>query len=58
MAAVACDLRAGKLMLARRLNTILPSMTLAEAIETTRIHRVAGLTSDRTAFVTIYPASV
>jgi predicted ATPase with chaperone activity len=34
-------------MLARRLSTILPAMTLAEAIETTRIHRVAGLTGDR-----------
>ena len=33
-------------MLARRLTTILPAMTLAEAIETTRIHRVAGLTDD------------
>jgi predicted ATPase with chaperone activity len=31
-------------MLARRLTTILPAMTLAEAIETTRIHSVAGLT--------------
>ena len=29
-------------MLARRLTTILPNMTLAEAIETTRIHCVAG----------------
>jgi magnesium chelatase family protein len=28
---------------------------LAEAIETTRIHRVAGLTGDRTAFVTTRP---
>jgi len=36
-------------MLARRLTTILPAMTLAEAIETTRIHRVAGLTGARTA---------
>ena len=35
---------AGKSMLARRLTTILPAMTLAEAIETTRIHSVAGLT--------------
>jgi magnesium chelatase family protein len=42
-------------MLARRLPTILPAMTLAEAIETTRIHRVAGLTGDRTAFVTMHP---
>ena len=39
-------------MLARRLTTILPAMTLAEAIETMRIHRVAGRTSDRTAVVT------
>jgi magnesium chelatase family protein len=39
-------------MLARRLTTILPAMTLAEAIETTRIHRVAGLTGDRTTAVT------
>jgi predicted ATPase with chaperone activity len=31
-------------MLARRLTTILPAMTLAEATETTRVHRVAGLT--------------
>ena len=42
-------------MLARRLTTILPAMTLAEAIETTHIHRVAGLTGDRTALVTTRP---
>ena len=30
-------------------------MTLAEAIDTTRIHRVAGLTGDRTAWVTTRP---
>jgi magnesium chelatase family protein len=42
-------------MLARRLTTILPAMTLAEAIEATRIHRVAGLTGDRTALVTTRP---
>ena len=46
---------AGKSMLARRLTTILPAMTLAEAIETTRIHSVAGLTGDRTALVTTRP---
>jgi sigma54-dependent transcription regulator len=46
---------AGKSMLARRLSTILPAMTLAEAIETTRIHSVAGLTRDRTALVTTRP---
>jgi magnesium chelatase family protein len=45
----------GKSILARRLTTILPDMTLAEAIETTRMHRVAGLTGDRTAFVTARP---
>jgi Magnesium chelatase, subunit ChlI len=42
---------AGKSMLAPRLTTILPAMTLAEAIETTRIHRVAGRTDGRTALV-------
>jgi hypothetical protein len=42
-------------MLARRLTTILPAMTLAEAIETTRIHSVAALTGERTAFVTPHP---
>jgi magnesium chelatase family protein len=41
--------------LARRLTTILPVMTLAETIETTRIHRVAGRTGDRTALVTTRP---
>ena len=29
-------------MLARRLTTLLPAMTLAEALETTRLHRIAG----------------
>src|SRR5512139_181944 len=33
----------GKTMLARRLPTILPELTLAEAIETTRVHSVMGL---------------
>jgi magnesium chelatase family protein len=42
-------------MLARRLATILPAMSLAEALETTRIHSVAGLTSGRTAVVTMRP---
>ena len=46
---------AGKSMLARRLTTILPVMSLANPIETTRIHRVAGLTGDRTAWVTTRP---
>jgi magnesium chelatase family protein len=34
---------AGKTMLARRLSTILPAMTLDEALETTKIHSVAGV---------------
>ena len=42
-------------MLARRLTTILPAMTLAEAIETTRIRRASGLTGARTARVTTHP---
>jgi magnesium chelatase family protein len=32
----------GKTMLARRMPTILPDMTLSEALETTKIHSVAG----------------
>jgi magnesium chelatase subunit ChlI-like protein len=42
---------AGKSKLARQLATSLPAMSLASAIETTRIHSVAGLTGARTAFV-------
>ncbi len=34
---------AGKTMLAKRIPTILPAMSLDEAIETTRIHSVAGI---------------
>ena len=41
--------------LARRLTTILLAMTLAESIETTRLHRAAGLTGDRTALVATRP---
>jgi magnesium chelatase family protein len=37
---------AGKTMLAKRIPTILPPMSLAEAIETTRIHSVAGTLED------------
>jgi magnesium chelatase family protein len=42
-------------MLARRLTTILPNLTLAEAIDTPRIPRVAGRTGRRTAVVTTRP---
>ncbi len=37
---------AGKTMLAKRIPTILPPMSLEEAIETTRIHSVAGVLDD------------
>jgi magnesium chelatase family protein len=55
-----CDLLlgppgAGESMLARRLTTILPEMTLAEALDTTRLHRVVGRTGRRTAVVTTRP---
>jgi magnesium chelatase family protein len=43
------------LLRARRLTTILPEMRVAEALDTTRIHRVAGLFSGRTALVTRRP---
>jgi magnesium chelatase family protein len=42
-------------MRARRRTTVLPAMTLAGAVETTRLHRVAGLTGGRTALVTTRP---
>ncbi|OGC91088.1 MAG: magnesium chelatase [candidate division Zixibacteria bacterium RBG_16_48_11] len=41
----------GKTMLAKRLPTILPNMTLAEALETTKIHSVAGLLPPNTALI-------
>ncbi len=46
---------AGKTMLARRLPSILPSMTLAEALDVTRIHSVAGLLPPGQALVTRRP---
>jgi hypothetical protein len=42
-------------MLAHRLTTILPEMTLADAMEATHIHCVAGRTGDRTALVATRP---
>lgn len=39
---------AGKTMLARRLPTILPPLSLQEALETTKIHSVAGKLPDHT----------
>jgi len=45
----------GKTMLARRLPTILPRMTLEEALETTKIHSVTGLLSPDSALVARRP---
>ena len=45
----------GKTMLARRLATILPDITLDEAIETTRIHSVAGLLGKKKSVVAVRP---
>lgn len=45
----------GKTMMARRLPTILPPLTLDEALETTRIHSVAGTLPPETALVTRRP---
>jgi magnesium chelatase family protein len=42
-------------MLARRLTTVLPAMTLAEAIESMPNHHVAGIIADRRALVTTGP---
>jgi len=46
---------AGKTMLARRLPSILPPLTLHESLETTKIHSVAGKLSASDALVTIRP---
>ena len=46
---------AGKTMLARRLPTILPPMDLREALETTKIHSVAGLLPPDAGLLTIRP---
>src|SRR5215212_6524414 len=46
---------AGKTMLARRLPSILPSMSLEEALETTKIHSVAGTLGPGQSLLTIRP---
>jgi len=46
---------AGKTMLAKRLPTIIPPMTLEEALETTKIHSVAGKMGRETSLVTLRP---
>jgi magnesium chelatase family protein len=45
----------GKTMLARRLPTILPDLTLDEALEATKIHSVAGLLPSESAVVAVRP---
>lgn len=45
----------GKTMLARRLPTILPDLSLDEALETTKIHSVAGLLDSTTPLLAIRP---
>ena len=45
----------GKTMLAKRMATILPEMTLEESIETTAIHSVAGNIRDKESLVTLRP---
>ncbi|MCX6827932.1 MAG: YifB family Mg chelatase-like AAA ATPase [candidate division Zixibacteria bacterium] len=45
----------GKTMLARRLPTIMPDMTIEEALETTKIHSVAGLLPGNMALVATRP---
>ena len=45
----------GKSMLAKRLPTILPPLTLEEALETTKIHSIVGLLAPGQALVTQRP---
>lgn len=46
---------AGKTMLAKRLSTILPPLSLYEALETTKIHSVAGLLEENSSLITTRP---
>ncbi len=46
---------AGKTMLARRLPTILPPLNLHEALETTKIHSVAGILPSDSSLITTRP---
>ncbi len=45
----------GKTMLAKRLSTILPPLTLDEALETTKIHSIAGILPSNTAIISTRP---
>lgn len=46
---------AGKTMLAKRLPSILPPLSLVEALETTKIHSVAGKLSQNTSLISTRP---
>jgi magnesium chelatase family protein len=46
---------AGKTMLAKRLPTIMPTLSLDEALETTKIHSVAGKIEKEDSLITIRP---
>ncbi len=45
----------GKTMLAKRLPTILPPLTLDEALETTKIHSIAGILQSHSAIISTRP---
>jgi magnesium chelatase family protein len=45
----------GKSMLSKRIPTIMPAMSLEEAIDTTKIHSIAGLLNGETSFVSTRP---
>ncbi len=46
---------AGKTMIAKRIPTILPDMTLEEALEVTKIHSIAGMVDNKSPLVTTRP---
>src|SRR5207248_1683607 len=45
----------GKSMLSKRIATIIPPMTLEEAIETTKIHSICGLLDAKNSFIATRP---
>ena len=54
-AIIICPPGAGKTMLAKRLPTILPPLNLDEALETTKIHSVAGKTGKNNSLISVRP---